>query len=330
MSSNFNFEQFEFTGEESLSFSNTSLFDSLPTVDSPVPSTAFLEAEDFAIATDTRFNRFAEEESPPALVLNSLNGLICDRTEIRLETYHMSGGSIDIFDPESLYPAHLDKLEDVEIEVGFVSGYSTVIFTGKILEIIRIPPDITRVKFIDHSVAMKNSQSTGSANSNDGSSSSASSGSTSTNFNGALDFILEVEGECSDHPADYGGRTFKGITEARARSSGFTGDVCTMPDDMIRRIYKEDYWDVLDLDNMPFPVALAAFNTSVNSGPGKAREFLAAMPNNGSDYEKAMSIANAQEDYYRAIVRSNPSQEVFINGWINRSNHLKEKLGEFQ
>jgi len=317
-------EEFDFQSDAELGFAEGDLGDlEWDGGDSP-GSQEFLEADEFAISEDAKLTEFSEyyelskTDSPiPVITLDSSDGSL-GRSHVRLETYHMSGGEIDIHDPDGVYPAYLNKAEEVDIEAGFVGGYSAKVFTGKILEIIRIPPDTTRVRFIDHSVALKNAKSTGTANASDGGASSSSGGGGAA-FDKALDFILEVEGGCSDHPADWGGRTFKGITTERARENGYEGDVCDMSDEMIRDIYKKDYWDSLDLDNQPPAVAFAAMNTSVNSGPGKAEEFLGAM-----------SIANAQEQYYLDIIARDPSQEVFREGWLNRSNNLKSQLEQFQ
>lgn len=330
------FEEFDFEADSELGFAEGDLGDlSWEGGDSP-GAEEFLGADEFEISEDvqmTEFSKYYEAsktDSPvPIITLDSNDGSLVDRIEIRQETYHMSGGFINIHDPDGVYPAYLNKAEEVEIEAGFVGGYSAKVFVGKILEIIRMPPDITRVRFIDHSVALKNAKSTGTANANDGGATSSSSSGGGDAFDQALAFILEVEGGCSDHPADWGGRTYKGITTERARENGYEGDVCEMSDEMIKEIYKKDYWDSLDLDNQPPAVAFAAMNTSVNSGPGKAEEFLASM-SGSSDYEKAMSIADAQEQFYLDIIARDPSQEVFREGWLNRSNNLKGQLEQFK
>ena len=56
-----------------------------------------------------------------------------------------------------------------------------------------------------------------------------------------IDNLIEREGDFSDHPADKGGPTRWGITEAVARSKGFAGDMRSLPRDFAAAIYTHDY-----------------------------------------------------------------------------------------
>lgn len=146
-----------------------------------------------------------------------------------------------------------------------------------------------------------------------------------SNFERSLEFILEVEGECSNHPADRGGFTCKGITESRAAQHGYTPDEITV--DIATQIYREDYWEGV-CDDLPFPVSLSCLNTSVNSGPGKAREFREQIDLSQSPGSQAIAFANLQEQHYLNIIRNDPSQAVFRDGWLNRSQALKKWIRE--
>lgn len=140
--------------------------------------------------------------------------------------------------------------------------------------------------------------------------------------------ILKYEGLCSNHPADYGGKTYKGITTSRARSVGWTADVCTMPDWLVLSIYKNYYWNTRPYKYV-WPMNLAVMNTEVNSGGGKAQQFLTRMTNQniqGTWTEKADWFVTQQTNFYRAIVASDGSQSVFLNGWLNRSNYMKDVI----
>ena len=107
--------------------------------------------------------------------------------------------------------------------------------------------------------------------------------------------ILKWEGGCSDHPNDPSGRTFMGITTYRARVNGFYDDVCTMPKSMVLEIYKKDYWNNRAKD-YPWPMNLAVMNTEVNSGGGRAQQFLDRMISQditGTVVEKALVCRSA-------------------------------------
>jgi hypothetical protein len=147
-------------------------------------------------------------------------------------------------------------------------------------------------------------------------------------FARTMKHILHYEGGCSDHPNDYGGRTFKGITEGRARMNGWTRDVCTMPDSLILEIYRKDYWNNR-AQYYVWPLNLAIMNTEVNSGGGKARDFLDRMKAQniqGTNVTKASWYVDQQSNFYRAIVANNSSQRVFLQGWLNRSAYMQDVI----
>ncbi|MCA2961947.1 MAG: hypothetical protein IOD12_16980 [Silvanigrellales bacterium] len=153
-------------------------------------------------------------------------------------------------------------------------------------------------------------------------------GSEADKFQRVMKHILHWEGGCSDHPADSGGRTFMGITTGRARENGWSGDVCQMPRKRVLSIYREDYWNVRARKH-PWPLDLAVMNTEVNSGGGKAKEFLERMQRmklEGSARSKAGWYVDQQTEFYRAIVARNPSQNVFLQGWLNRSRYMKDVI----
>lgn len=94
------------------------------------------------------------------------------------------------------------------------------------------------------------------------------------NFDQAFDILLKHEGGFSDHPADRGGKTHYGITEAVAREVGYRGDMRELPLDLAKRIYKDRYWDAVRADELPEAVRYAVFDAAVNSGPRQAIRWL--------------------------------------------------------
>ena len=102
----------------------------------------------------------------------------------------------------------------------------------------------------------------------------------STSFPTALAFVLKVEGDFVHHPADPGGATRFGITEAtlaRARrSAASVEDVRALQSDEAARIYRGWYWNAIRGDDLPPGLDLAVFDIAVNSGPGRAARLLQA------------------------------------------------------
>lgn len=93
-------------------------------------------------------------------------------------------------------------------------------------------------------------------------------------FDQAFDILLKHEGGFSDHPADPGGETRFGITEAVAREVGYRGDMRELPMDLAKRIYKDRYWGAVRAEELPEAIRYAVFDAAVNSGPRQAIRWL--------------------------------------------------------
>jgi lysozyme family protein len=97
------------------------------------------------------------------------------------------------------------------------------------------------------------------------------------NITGLIDDIIAREGGYVHHPADRGGATRWGITEAVARAHGFRGDMKAFPQDEAKRIYERIYWIRPGFERVaPIAPVVAAelFDTGVNMGPSVAVAFL--------------------------------------------------------
>jgi lysozyme family protein len=161
------------------------------------------------------------------------------------------------------------------------------------------------------------------------------------NFLKALEFSLRWEGGFSDHPADKGGATMKGITQATydayLRSIGAPSyPVKGIRDEEIEWIYRRNYWDEIKGDGLPFPLSIAVFDCAVNSGPSRSIRLLQAacggLVIDGIIGAKTIAAAQVvlvgkvidqREAFLRRIVVRDPSQEVFLKGWINRTTALR-------
>jgi lysozyme family protein len=94
------------------------------------------------------------------------------------------------------------------------------------------------------------------------------------NFDTAFALLLGHESDFSDHPADPGGKTRFGVTEAVAREVGYKGDMRELPLDLAKRIYLERYWKPIRADDLPPGIRYATFDAAVNSGPRQATLWL--------------------------------------------------------
>jgi hypothetical protein len=139
---------------------------------------------------------------------------------------------------------------------------------------------------------------------------SISTGINDNDFNKAIPHILKWEGKCSNHWADNGGKTYKGITWKVARKHGFKGDVCSMPDDKVYEIYYKDYWARVP-KNKAYPEKLAHFNMIINGTSDRCL-----------NKPTAIAMLDCQADYYKGL----SDAPHFLTGWLNRNNDIKSAV----
>jgi len=112
------------------------------------------------------------------------------------------------------------------------------------------------------------------------------------NVESLIDEVIAIEGGYSNHPADRGGPTNWGVTQAVARQHGYDGDMRAFPRAEAVHIYKRLYWLKPGFHIVAtFAPHLAAemFDTGINMGTGVASGFLQralnALNRNGQDYK---------------------------------------------
>ena len=92
-----------------------------------------------------------------------------------------------------------------------------------------------------------------------------------------IDGLIEREGGYVNHPADKGGPTCFGITEAVARAHGYSGVMRNLPRHEAAAIYRRLYWLRPRFDQLAKRserIAAELFDTGVNMGPAVAATFL--------------------------------------------------------
>jgi len=169
-----------------------------------------------------------------------------------------------------------------------------------------------------------------------------------------IDALIEREGGYVNHPADRGGPTCWGITEAVARAHGYVGAMRHLPRAKAAAIYQRLYWLRPRLDEVAKrSAALAAelFDTGVNMGPAVAITFLqralTALNRNAADYADLVpdgrigpATLNALDGFFAArgattgkavllralealqgeryirLAERRPANEAFLYGWL--------------
>jgi peptidoglycan hydrolase-like protein with peptidoglycan-binding domain len=169
-------------------------------------------------------------------------------------------------------------------------------------------------------------------------------------LNDALRFTLKWEGGYVNNPFDYGGETNKGITHSvydqyRRRKGLSSRSVRHITDDEVHEIYRDMYWKPSRCDLMMRSLAIVHFDTAVNFGVGGATIFLQETlgltadgsfgPATQSALQRSNTTATARRyvqgriDYRYLRVRQDPSQHVFLQGWLNRDNDLLRYIANF-
>lgn len=176
-------------------------------------------------------------------------------------------------------------------------------------------------------------------------------------FRNALTFVLSAERGYVNDPTDRGGETNLGISDKRdGVADGMTDvDGDGKPDTRIRdltveqagQIYFRDYWYPAYCQLWPDEVALFVFDSSVQHGAKKAVQLLQeAVGFTGKSVDgiagknTRAAVESADPDwlmnrlylrrsrYYADIIKSNPSQGKFLNGWFNRLDNLADACRE--
>jgi lysozyme family protein len=174
------------------------------------------------------------------------------------------------------------------------------------------------------------------------------------NIDQLLEDLLEREGGYVNHPADRGGPTRFGITEAVARAHGYAGAMAELPREEAMAIYRRLYWLRPKFDDVAERsprVAAELFDTGVNMGPAVAATFLqralTALNRNGRDFADLVpdgrvgprtlaaldgyldvrgkaggetvllrALEALQGERYLRLAERRPANEAFLYGWL--------------
>lgn len=168
-----------------------------------------------------------------------------------------------------------------------------------------------------------------------------------------IDAVIDREGRYVNHPADRGGPTCWGITEAVAREQGYDGPMRDLPRSEAVSVYRRLYWLRPGLDKVALrapKIAAELFDTGVNMGSATAAGFLQralnALNRAARDYPDVAvdrdigprtlaaldgflrargaggeivllrAMEALQGERYVALAERRPSQEAFLYGWL--------------
>lgn len=176
-----------------------------------------------------------------------------------------------------------------------------------------------------------------------------------------IEALIEREGGYVNHPADRGGPTRFGITQAVARAHGYAGAMRFLPRSEAAAIYRRLYWLRPKFDQVAARaprLAAELFDTGVNMGPAVAATFLqralTALNRNGKDFPDLVpdgrigprtvaaldgffaargrrggetvllrALEALQGERYLRLAERRPANEAFLYGW------LANRIGDF-
>lgn len=159
-----------------------------------------------------------------------------------------------------------------------------------------------------------------------------------------IPLILKWEGGFANHPNDKGGATNKGVTISTFRSvfgkDKTVQDLKNMTNEQWEYIFKSRFWDRWKADEIKnqsianllvdwlwasgiwgIKYPQAVLHTTVDGIVGK--KTISAINNHPNQEYLFKLLWNRRKKHFEDIVRRNPSQKVFLKGWLGRLNDFK-------
>lgn len=149
---------------------------------------------------------------------------------------------------------------------------------------------------------------------------------TKLDFDKAFGFVISKEGGYVNHPNDRGGSTNFGICQSTfdqfRESMGMpTLSVLHIEHHEVVKIYKYNYWLPAGCDKLDDgKYACVIFDLAVNSGASRAKKYDLLAKGN------IETLFKLREEFYNKIVKNDPSQKVFLKGWMNRIADLRKYI----
>lgn len=166
-------------------------------------------------------------------------------------------------------------------------------------------------------------------------------------FGKAMDFVFKWEGGLCEDAADAGGITNYGVCLRFLKSikpDASRDDIIHMSSEQAKDIFYNEFWLRCNCDQIPDKIAFALFDTAINLGCKQAVKLLQRTIGVKDDgiigivtinecndrVEEQDAVVDAflkkRTQFYRDLANKKHSQQVFLNGWLNRVNDLNKTL----
>ena len=167
-------------------------------------------------------------------------------------------------------------------------------------------------------------------------------------FSDSLSMVLQFEGGFADNPADPGGATNQGVTQAvydrfRAEHGLAIQSVRLIQSNEVAAIYQVEYWLAAHCDKLTHPLDAVVFDCAVNSGVHQAVLTLqralgivadgsfgpvtlaAALACHPSTV--AVAYLDLRDEFYKDLATAKPALHQFLRGWLDRILLERARLG---
>ncbi|WP_407569901.1 glycosyl hydrolase 108 family protein [Deinococcus altitudinis] len=152
-------------------------------------------------------------------------------------------------------------------------------------------------------------------------------------FSRALKTTRVYEGGWSNTPADPGGATMYGVTQAvfwhyLSDHGQALRSVWTITGAELHDIYQARCWDPVTAGRS-WPLNAVLFDVAVNSGVGTALWMLEQaknqVPLSTPNRMKALAleVCDVREKFFRQLVKCCPTSLIFLKGWLRRVNEQR-------
>lgn len=162
------------------------------------------------------------------------------------------------------------------------------------------------------------------------------------NYPNCKKITLLWEGGTVNHPSDPGGFTHAGVTAAAGASYRQRNGLPPKRVDLwtaaeIDAFYRDDYWNGVNAELLPYGVDLATFDFGVNSGPSRGARYLQAVAGVAQDGRvgnitlNAVASMNGKTVVQKlcgrrlSFVQGLSTFKVFGRGWSNRIADIEAK-----
>lgn len=145
-----------------------------------------------------------------------------------------------------------------------------------------------------------------------------------TPFEFAVDFVLLQEDGYVNDPRDPGGETKYGISKKAFPDL----DIASLTVTQAKEIYRKQYWNAVQADELPPGVGLMVFDLAVNAGVHRSiillqrackvaeDGVLGPLTLEAAKHVDPMSLGAVRVEFYRAL----PTYAIYGHGWIRRTN----------